>query len=102
MKIYVVIGQTGEYSDRSEWVVAAYRSEEDAKAHVVAATANADAWHAFAQSCEGMDMEWSEQNERKKSANPLDPFFECDYTGTRYTYQPVDLWEKFVGSDRKN
>ena len=37
-KVYVVIGEQGEYSDRSEWCVAAWETEEQAKAHVLAAT----------------------------------------------------------------
>ena len=31
MKIYIVQGETGEYSDRIEWVVCAFKSEEDAR-----------------------------------------------------------------------
>lgn len=33
-KIYVVVASSGEYSDRAEWVVCAYRDEADAKLHV--------------------------------------------------------------------
>lgn len=36
-KIYVVMGTTGEYSDRSEWPVIAYFDEEKAKQHVTLA-----------------------------------------------------------------
>jgi len=36
-KIYVVMGTTGEYSDRSEWLVIAYFDEEKAKQHVTLA-----------------------------------------------------------------
>ena len=33
MKIYIVRGPTGEYSDRSEWVVCAYPNKRDAEKH---------------------------------------------------------------------
>ena len=39
--IYVVMGTCGEYSDRTEWPVAAYTDEGLAKDHVKAATAKA-------------------------------------------------------------
>lgn len=34
MKIYIVFGATGEYSDRNEWAVCAYSNEDEAKAKV--------------------------------------------------------------------
>lgn len=39
--VYVVMGTTGEYSDRDEWAVCAYTSEDSAKTHVERATARA-------------------------------------------------------------
>jgi hypothetical protein len=36
-KLYVVMGENGEYSDREEWLVAAYLDEAKAKAHVMRA-----------------------------------------------------------------
>ena len=33
-KVYVVMGNTGEYSDWTEWVVCVYFEEETAKFHV--------------------------------------------------------------------
>lgn len=41
MKIYVVIGICGEYSDKRQWLVKAHKIEEDARDHVLLATANA-------------------------------------------------------------
>jgi hypothetical protein len=37
-KIYVVTAVCGEYSDRSEWIVAAYRNKRKAQRHVELAT----------------------------------------------------------------
>lgn len=33
-KVYVVIGESGEYSDRRDWTVCAYLSEDMARRHV--------------------------------------------------------------------
>lgn len=45
-KVYVVMGSHGEYSDRSEWCVAAYLDEALAKAHEAALDAALTAWAA--------------------------------------------------------
>lgn len=37
-KVYVVRGSSGEWSERSEWIVAAYLDHEMAKRHVILAT----------------------------------------------------------------
>lgn len=39
--VYVVMGTTGEYSDRIEWVVIAYDNETKAQQHVTLATQEA-------------------------------------------------------------
>jgi hypothetical protein len=38
MMIYIVQGTSGEYSDRTEWVVCAWSNEEVAKDHITALT----------------------------------------------------------------
>jgi hypothetical protein len=43
MKVYVVMGQAGEYDDHTEWVVVAYLSEDAARQHVKDADAAAKA-----------------------------------------------------------
>ena len=87
MKIYVITGTTGEYSDRSEWLVTAYTKEDDAKKHVEEATKYAEAWHA---------LTWEQRDgKNEKTANPMDPCFSHDYTGTEYYYTEVDLQKKF-------
>ena len=45
--IYVVMGMEGEYSDRSEWTVAAYLDQEKAKQHVTSVETAARAWEAL-------------------------------------------------------
>lgn len=96
-QIFVVFGKTGEYSDRSEWAVIAYTSEDDAKAHVLKATEYAKAWLAHTQSEEFIDQWWTpEAAEKLKAANPMDPSFSMEYTGTEYYYAPIELRKKFT------
>ena len=84
-KIYVVHGSTGEYSDRSEWFVIAYRDRARADKHADDATV------------------WAKQNERAfmqctpppegNPVNPFDPHMAMDYTGTDYYVDEVELAE---------
>ena len=75
MKVYVVIGTSGEYSDREEHVVCAYVVERMAQKHVLKAT------------------EWRQQNDNKDGysiegpSNPFDPrchgnngYYQVDWT----------------------
>ena len=45
MKIYVVIGEEGEYSDRVEWCVKAFTNKPAAEQFVIAATAHGKEMH---------------------------------------------------------
>ena len=82
--IYVVIGATGEYSDRLEWLVEAYPSEDAARARVVEL-------EDLARSHRGMPRDKAEKAMRKHPRG--DRRFRTDYTDTRYRYQPVQLEE---------
>jgi hypothetical protein len=93
MKIYVVIGTTGEYSDRSEWLVSAYYSEDDAKQHVL----RADEYAKTIMSSMAHNS-YDERMEARKN-NPLDPSFDMDYTGTNYAYQELELKDKFIAPE---
>ena len=95
MKIWIVSGTTGEYSSRSEWVVCAYTAEADAAAHVAKASQYAEAWHAFTQTPEFERMDWHSGRKLMRSSNPMDPSFSCDYTGTTYEIQEVELRDHF-------
>jgi hypothetical protein len=84
MKVYVVIGLTGEYSDRDEWVVCGFTSEDKAKERVELATARARALFA-----EYKDSYWKEVDEK----NEYDHAFKMDYTGTTYRYEELEVYE---------
>ena len=83
--VYLVIGETGEYDDHSEWVVRAYGSEELAQGH--AAAAEAVAKEIFKEypfpDCIVANAK-----------NPHDPKMQIDYTGTRYKVEKVEYCGK--------
>ena len=79
MKIHVVMGTTGEYSDRIEWPVAAYADEAMARAHVVVASAEARKLYKASQG-EGVEL-----------GTAADPNRVIDYTGASYDIIEVDL-----------
>ena len=84
-QVYVVMGTTGEYSDRTEWSVRAFLDEGDAQALVVAATERGKAIEASKAS------PYASTDEK----NEHDPAMSMDYTGTTYYYLTVPL----VGQD---
>ena len=80
-KIYVVFGSTGEYSDRSEWMVKAFTSLEQAKELVVNAERRAKEIFVVRGS----------SYSSVKGLNEFDPNMGMDYTGTQYYYDTVEL-----------
>ena len=89
MKVYIVCGTTGEYSDRSEWIVAAYAREADAKEHVLRAKEYADAWlKSYQDKYIGVAVK-----------SPLDSRFRCDYIGTDYWYEELEVKGKFTAPE---
>jgi len=98
VNIYVVKGSTGEYSDRTEWLVKAFRTEQEAKDHIIAVEVymkmhginldgNVSNNDATGVSMSRWDMVQSVEG------NPVDPNFQLDYTGTRYYVEQVELKE---------
>jgi len=86
-KIYLVVGTTGEYSDRSDWPVRAYLSEDNAKRHRDAAST----WAAkFFR--EHPHKRHSAEIQALMRACPHDDHFQMDYTGTEY-----EIWEAPLG-----
>lgn len=88
MKITIVMGSTGEYSDRIKWVVGAFISRAAAVQYCEAAN----------QWCleNGVSMNGTRHNNRNYDhydlKNPYDTQFRCDYTGTDYyLVEGIDL-----------
>jgi hypothetical protein len=87
-RAYIVIGHTGEYSDRSQWCVAVYRDEKLAQKHVELATQRA----AELERWIGKDgLNWSRTSDPFKPSNEYDPDMEIDYTGTGYHVEAAPL-----------
>lgn len=79
MKIFVVRGTTGEYSDRTEWPVKAFLSEKAAQELVIAATQRAN------------EVFTDRSYDRDIDKNQFDPDMRMDYTGTSYMIETVEL-----------
>jgi hypothetical protein len=69
--IYVVMGQHGEYSDRSEWAVIAFHDEAAAKRHVTLAQDEARRLEAETQR-EQDERGWIEDADDPKWTNRYD------------------------------
>lgn len=79
MKIYLVIGQTGDYSDRREWIICGYNKKEDADKHVELAQQEHNRWYSSAR------FRFPDEN-----ANPYDPDM-SDHT--EYKVIPVNIFD---------
>jgi hypothetical protein len=84
-EIYVVMGSCGEYSDHTEWPIAAYADESIAKQHVEAASA---AYRELLQRVESADGSRYSLG-RPPYQNVYDKDMQTDYTGTDYYYITV-------------
>lgn len=84
VKVYVVFGQTGEYSDHSSWPVRGFLTREKAEDFDFMATKWARGW-----------MERHENNRYRQEARDdrpaHDPGFRSDYTGTDYYTIEVEV-----------
>ena len=89
-KIYIVEGTTGEYEDREEWSVVAFKTKAKAKKHVK----KANDWlleKGFHRSQEQGPDRYSQIG--KNLENPYDPRMYYDYTGVEYNFYALDLEE---------
>lgn len=84
-KIWMVGGTTGEYGDRTKWVVDAWRSEAEAQARVKFLT---DKMQEL-----GVDYraEWDARRKAEDAMREFDPAFSNDYTGTSYYICELEL-----------
>lgn len=97
-EVFVVMGATGEYSDRYEWPVRAFLDEGKAQALVAAADEDARAWLARSADHWQQYMNFRELSETEKAELfPHDPHFSMDYTGTSYYVMKVELEPPFSG-----
>ena len=91
MKIYIVKGSTGEYSDYVEWLVKAFLTEKAAQTFVEHASSIAkQIFNINQQQFLGNLLRYTD---RCIVDHPMDPKFQEDYTGTSYTYEEIELEE---------
>ena len=84
--IWMVGGTTGEYSDRTEWVVDAWRSKAEAKARVLFLTTKMQ--ELGISTLERYRTPWERAVDEMKKT---DPDFSNDYTGTSYYLCELEL-----------
>ncbi len=92
MSLFVVVGTTGEYSDRSEWIVAAYWDQEKALEHAARARRRT-AEIAASYGINYLDLLKAKDTKDPAVTNVWDPNWSHDYTGTDYTVAEVPLLE---------
>lgn len=81
--VFLVTGETGEYSDHSEWTVAAYITRKEAQKHV--------------DLCEKWYNDEDALSKRYNTPRlncPYDPDFMCDYTGTTWRIHEIPLRQR--------
>ena len=81
MKIFVVIGSTGEYSDHQEWLVVAFSDKVVAERFVL--TVSARARELLAKYGRGYNI--------PKGSNEHDPEMTIDYSGVNYNIAEVEF-----------
>lgn len=86
---HIVFGESGEYEDRRQWIVAVYPGEEDAMQHQEAAQKAADDFYR-------LDVSLRDSRSTARNANPFDPLFTGFWsTGTKYSVKPVQVTQSF-------
>jgi len=90
-KVYIVTGQTGEYSDHQSWDVAAYTDEKQAQKHVQLLETMCREHNVSEAHAKSGLFRWEDMV--KPFFSELDPGFCVDYTGTWYVVNDVQLLE---------
>lgn len=81
--VYVVVGETGEYSDFHTWDVVSYADRSQAEFHLAAL-------QEVTKGCE--DWDYDRQSEFKTT---LDPFVDMDYNGVTYSIEVIKMFDHF-------
>ncbi len=88
-KVYIIEGHTGEYSDRYSWTVMAYLDADKASAKQALLTEKLQEFGLGG----GFVGDWDMRNNNAEKMREFDEKFSCDYTGTHYSIETVDLEE---------
>jgi 1,2-phenylacetyl-CoA epoxidase catalytic subunit len=84
MKLYLITGETGEYSDYDNWNVSITDSEDVAKEFVESMNE---------ETKQVGNLSWGERDEIVERLSSKDPKIRIDYTGTTYSYEEFELNE---------
>lgn len=90
VKIFIVVGSTGEYSDRYQWNVGAYYSEKAARDH--ADMASEEAWRLHKSRS-------SKHSSIEEGANKYDLKMTMSYTGADYYVHEAEILDAIPGVD---
>lgn len=85
-RVYIVRGDTGEYSDFQMWDVAAFHSEDNAKA----LAARLNGWLTLNKLHRDQNNAGGYRSSREEKP-PEDPGFQCDYTGAKYEVWSIEV-----------
>lgn len=85
-RVWIVMGSTGEYSDRTEWPVIAVTSEAAAKERITELEVKMQQMPQ-----EWREERWEHEDKIKAHMASLDASFLMDYTGTHYFFYEVPV-----------
>lgn len=88
-KIFIIQGNTGKYSDRCDWLVKAFFSQERAQKHMEFLNNKLKELELL----EGFEGDWKKRSDNSKIMIQFDEGFHCDYTGSEYVLLTVELEE---------
>ena len=90
MRIYQIVGNTGEYEDASEWVAKSFTNEIKAKDYLHFLTNKLKDLKGEAS---WYNLYFDKEGEIIEKMKPFDNNFQLDYTGTYYSLQEFDVEE---------
>lgn len=87
-EVYIVVGQTGEYSRYRGWYIAAYLDNDTA----IQCRDKLNTWCKENNCADNQYGNWHYLSEvERHKICPLDPSFNSDYNGTLYTVISIEL-----------
>jgi len=97
-KIYILQGSTGEYSDRTDWIVQAYKDKVMADEECKQANQEANDYKEALDKLDNTKNDYYDkietyEKELSKKYLSVDPTAKFDYTGTSYWVVKCDLYE---------
>lgn len=90
MNIYIVIAASGKWSDRIEWPVAAFSTEDRVKDYI---NLLEKTYKSFDQNICGFQREEADRDALDAAMGVLDARFYEDYTGTSWFIEQVE-WKE--------